>query len=66
MKDETVGNAVEVEGEAPVLVREERALPRQTPERDLFIDNLLVQIHFIIEMMVDRPRAKGVWIPYSR
>ena len=60
MKDETGGNAVEVEGEALELLRVERALPRQTPERDLFIDTLLVQIHFIIEMMVDRPRAIGV------
>ena len=56
-QDETGGNAVEAEGEAPVLLREELALSRHTPERDFFIDNLLDQIHFIIEMMVDRPRA---------
>ena len=30
-------------------------------ERDSSIDNLLVRIHFIIEMiLVDRPRAMGV------
>ena len=29
-------------------------------EREFFIDNLLVQIHFVIEMiLVDRPRAMG-------
>ena len=37
-------------------------------ERQFFIiDNLLVRIHFDIEMiLVDRPRAMGVRIPLSR
>ena len=36
-------------------------------ERDFFIDNLPVRIHFIIEMvLVDRPRAIGVRIPLFR
>ena len=36
-------------------------------ERDLFIDNLLVRIHLIIErILVDRPCAMGVSIPFSR
>ena len=35
--------------------------PKTNPEREFFIDNLLVQIHFIIEMiLVDRPCAMGV------
>jgi hypothetical protein len=30
-------------------------------EREFFNDNLLVRIHFIVEMiLVDRPRAMGV------
>ena len=30
-------------------------------QREIFIDNLLVRIHLIIEMiLVDRPRAMGV------
>ena len=37
------------------------------PEKDFFIDNLLVQIHLIIEMiLVDRPCAMGVWIFFAR
>ena len=36
-------------------------------ERKFFIDNLLVRIHIIIEMiLVDRPCAMGVWIPFLR
>ena len=36
-------------------------------EREIFIDNLLVRVHLIIEMiLVDRPCAMGVWIPFSR
>ena len=36
-------------------------------QREFFIDNLLVRIHFIIEMiLVDWPCAMGVWIPFSR
>jgi len=36
-------------------------------EREFFIDNLQVRIHLIIEMIsVDRPRAIGVRIPFSR
>ena len=36
-------------------------------EREFFIDNLLVQIHSIIEMIVaDWPRAMGLRIPVSR
>ena len=35
--------------------------PPPRPEREFFIDNLLVRIHFIIEMiLVDRPCAMGV------
>ena len=42
------------------------ALPRQL-EREFFIDNLLVQIHLIVEMiLVDRPCAMGVLIPFSK
>ena len=39
-----------------------RAGSRGVPtEREIFIDNLLVRIHLIIEMiLVDRPRAMGV------
>ena len=41
------------------------ATPRMTPaDRDFFIDNLLVQIHEMI--LVDRPCAIGVGIPFSR
>jgi hypothetical protein len=41
------------------------ALP-DTRERELFIDNLFVRLHLIIEMtLVDRPCAMGVWIPFS-
>jgi len=37
------------------------------PEREIFIDNLLVRIQIIIEMIsVDRSRAMGVSIPFSR
>ena len=37
------------------------------PERDFFIDNLLVRIHLIVVMiLVDRPCATGVGIPFSR
>ena len=33
----------------------------QTPEREFLVDNLLVQIHLIIEMiLVDRPCARRV------
>ena len=36
-------------------------------ERELFIDNLLVRIRFIIELiLVDRPCVMGVWISFSR
>jgi len=36
-------------------------------QREFFIDNLLIRIHFIIEMiLVDRPCAMGVWIHFSR
>jgi len=36
-------------------------------QREFFIDNLLVRIHLIIEMiLVDRPCATGVCIPFSR
>ena len=35
--------------------------------REFFIDNLLVQIHLIIEMVLeDQPCAMGVWIPLFR
>ena len=41
-------------------VAEEREEEREQ-EREFFIDNLLVQIHFIIEMiLVDRPCAMGI------
>ena len=37
------------------------------PERELFLDNLLVRIHSILELIsVDRPCAMGVRIPFSR
>ena len=35
-------------------------------EREVFIHNLLVRIHSIIEILVDRPCAMGVWIPVFR
>ena len=36
-------------------------------ERDLFVDNLLIRIHLMIEMiLVDWLCAMGVWIPFSR
>ena len=36
-------------------------------EREFFIDNLLVRVHSIVEMiLVDRPCAVGVLIPFSR
>ena len=36
-------------------------------EREFFIDNLLVRIHiFIVMILVARPCAIGVWIPFSR
>jgi len=35
--------------------------PTYSPQREFFIDNLLVRIHLIIEMiLVDRPCAMGV------
>ena len=38
-----------------------------TLERELFIDDQLIRIHLITEMIfVDRPRAMGVSIPFSR
>ena len=38
----------------------------EVPEREFFIDNLLVRIHLIIKMvLVDRPCAMGAWIPFS-
>ena len=41
--------------------------PTLNPEREFFIDNLLVRIHFIIEMsLVDRRCAMGVCIPSCR
>ena len=37
------------------------ALPQDSTEREIFIDNLLVRVHLIIEMiLVDRPCATGV------
>ena len=36
-------------------------------EREFFIDNLMVRIHLIIvKILVDRPCAMGVRIPFSR
>jgi len=47
---ERLQNHMQFEGEVP-----------QVPEREFFIDNLLVRIHLIIEMiLVDRPCAMGV------
>jgi hypothetical protein len=43
------------------------SLPHSHLEREFFIDNLLVRIHFIIEIiLVDRPCAMGVWISFPR
>ena len=37
------------------------------PKREFSIDNLLVRIHLIIEMiLVDRPCAVGVFIPFPK
>jgi len=42
-------------------------LPALLKEREFFIDNLLGQIHFIIEMiLVDRPCAMGFRVHFSR
>jgi len=36
--------------------------PPRLPEREFFIDNLLVRVHLFVEMiLVDRPCAIGVW-----
>ena len=51
-----------LEGSFPAPVRGscEASSPAHT-EREIFIDNLLVRIHLIIEMiLVDRPCAMGV------
>ena len=38
--------------------------PYPTEETEIFIDNLLVRVHWIIEIIVvERPCAMGVWIP---
>ena len=43
------------------------SLPPWGAEIEFLIDNLLVRVHLIIEMiLVDRPCAMGVWIPFSR
>ena len=44
----------------PLSAREGRG----SVEREFVIDNLLVRIHLMI--LVDRPRAVGVGIPFSR
>ena len=45
--------------------RASRVIP--IAKRELFIDNLLVEIHLIIEMLLlDRPHAMGVGIFFSR
>jgi len=44
-----------------------RVVHHTPAERESFIDDLLVRIHLIIEMiLVDRPCAMGVLIPFSR
>ena len=45
------------------VIKKKNEVPRPPgiPEREFFIDNLLVPIHLIIEMiLVDRPCAMGV------
>ena len=50
---------MEYEGFVPPEIRGN--VTKFAPEREFFIDNLLVRIHLIIEMIiVDRPCAMGV------
>ena len=50
-----------------VDVGAQRGGARRSVERESFIDNLLVRIHLIIgTILVDRSRAMGVGMPFSR